>query len=156
MKRCYDCGLTKSTGEFSRNKAKKDGLSSECRACAARRHRDYHKQNHQRRLRTMRKYHKEHTGEARARSDKFREKNPGRDSEYYRRRDPRKVKARSVARHAIKQGRLIREPCEVCGAKKTQAHHDDYDQPLEVRWLCRKHHEQVHWKCTEEAEGRYA
>ena len=45
---------------------------------------------------------------------------------------------------AIKQGRLVRGPCEVCGAVRTDAHHDDYDKPLDVRWLCRLHHRQTH------------
>jgi ribosomal protein S27AE len=41
-------------------------------------------------------------------------------------------------------GRLIRQPCEVCGEKKVEAHHDDYDKPLDVRWLCPAHHAETH------------
>lgn len=45
---------------------------------------------------------------------------------------------------AIKAGRLIRLPCEVCGSADTQGHHDDYSRPLDVRWLCSKHHAEHH------------
>lgn len=59
-------------------------------------------------------------------------------------------KARRAVRHEIEMGRLTRQPCEVCGAPKADAHHDDYGKPLEVRWLCRPHHVEHHAK----AEGR--
>lgn len=49
-----------------------------------------------------------------------------------------KVVARMAARV------LERKPCEVCGATKVEAHHDDYEKPLEVRWLCKQHHSEVH------------
>jgi hypothetical protein len=52
--------------------------------------------------------------------------------------------ARSLARRAISAGKLQREPCEVCGAAEVEAHHDDYSQPLKVRWLCRPHHRAHH------------
>lgn len=45
---------------------------------------------------------------------------------------------------AIKRGELTRQPCEVCGDPKVDAHHDDYSKPLDVRWLCRKHHRLHH------------
>lgn len=38
----------------------------------------------------------------------------------------------------------MRKPCEICHDEKTDAHHDDYEKALEVRWLCRLHHMQVH------------
>jgi len=39
---------------------------------------------------------------------------------------------------------LIPEPCAVCGNPKTQAHHDDYNKPDEIRWLCQNHHAEWH------------
>lgn len=53
-------------------------------------------------------------------------------------------KARSKARRAIRGGKLQRQPCEVCGAERVEAHHDDYSQPLNVRWLCPTHHREHH------------
>lgn len=58
-------------------------------------------------------------------------------------RRPR-VMARVKARRAIRTGRLVRQPCEVCGVAKVEAHHDDYSQPLSVRWLCPTHHREHH------------
>ncbi len=45
---------------------------------------------------------------------------------------------------AGRAGLIQREPCEVCGSPEVDAHHEDYDQPLRVRWLCRRHHWQEH------------
>lgn len=47
-------------------------------------------------------------------------------------------------RKALKEGRVTRKACEVCGNPKTDGHHDDYSRPLDVRWLCRTHHRQHH------------
>lgn len=59
-------------------------------------------------------------------------------------------KARWKVSRAISSGRLTREPCEVCGATKVHAHHDDYNKPLDVRWLCPRHHQEHHAKATGE------
>lgn len=51
--------------------------------------------------------------------------------------------ARQAVRTAIKRGELIRPAtCEQCGRSGLQieAAHYDYDQPLNVRWLCRRCH----------------
>jgi len=44
------------------------------------------------------------------------------------------------AGNAIKGGKLVRQPCEVCGESKVHAHHEYYSKPLDVVWLCSKHH----------------
>lgn len=62
----------------------------------------------------------------------------------HRKRHPLRDKARSSVQGRIKRGTLTRRPCEVCGEQKTEAHHEDYAKPLEIRWLCRKHHLAVH------------
>lgn len=59
-------------------------------------------------------------------------------------RDPIKRAARVATGNAIRDGQLIREPCEVCGEVDAQAHHDDYSKPLDVRWLCTTHHAEWH------------
>ncbi len=55
-----------------------------------------------------------------------------------------KIAAQSLTSKAIRKGTLIKEPCEVCGKLKVDAHHDDYEKPLDVRWLCRSHHREHH------------
>lgn len=45
---------------------------------------------------------------------------------------------------AISCGIIEQSPCEVCGSDFALAHHDDYNKPLKVRWLCRIHHVEWH------------
>ena len=68
----------------------------------------------------------------------------------YRLRYPEKYRANTAVHNAIRNGKLIREPCEMCGdTKHVHGHHDDYTQPLDVRWMCRLHHVDWHRKMRE-------
>ena len=55
---------------------------------------------------------------------------------------------RKIARNAIgirlRRGTMERGSCEICHEPNAQAHHHDYDRPLDVTWLCEKHHRQLH------------
>lgn len=62
----------------------------------------------------------------------------------WRARNPQAAWAHSALRSAIKRGLVVRQPCIVCGEVETDAHHEDYRQPLDVPWLCRKHHREAH------------
>ena len=65
-------------------------------------------------------------------------------SYYYKTRE--KQLARSILRQSIKDKRMIKGVCLFCGDPKTEGHHTDYTKPLEVIWLCRKHHVELHMK----------
>jgi len=57
-------------------------------------------------------------------------------------------RARNRLRKAVERGKLVPQPCEVgidCEGR-IEAHHDDYSRPLDVRWLCQRHHMQLHRK----------
>ncbi len=57
--------------------------------------------------------------------------------------DQRKV--HKAVEMAVLRGDLARRPCERCGdAVGVHAHHESYDLPLDVMWLCPKHHKQRH------------
>ncbi|KKM65013.1 hypothetical protein LCGC14_1495510 [marine sediment metagenome] len=58
---------------------------------------------------------------------------------------PQKNKIRDLTSKRINREKtLIRLPCEVCGNKDSEAHHFNYEHPLNINWLCKKHHGEVH------------
>lgn len=61
---------------------------------------------------------------------------------------PDKHQARSEVFKALQIGSLIKKICEYpnCIESETEAHHFDYSKPLEVNWLCIKHHNDFHRK----------
>jgi len=68
-----------------------------------------------------------------------------RNNYYYRERTrrkfPEKHNARNRVYRAVKSGKIEKQPCEVCGNPKSEAHHyKGYEFPLDVQWLCRGHH----------------
>lgn len=68
-----------------------------------------------------------------------------------RRLDPakrRKLVANDRLKYAVRSGKLQRLPCEQCGDPKSHGHHDDYNKPLDVRWLCALCHGKAHRRVT--------
>jgi hypothetical protein len=76
----------------------------------------------------------------------------GADNHFYRGGPSADPKVWNITEKAIARGVLVPQPCEVCGAvgqmadgrNIVQAHHDDYNKPLQVRWLCQEHHHEWH------------
>jgi hypothetical protein len=71
-----------------------------------------------------------------------------RDTYYYRKRSkekyPQKERARQMVYRARKSGKLMPEPCFICGeTENIEAHHPNYDKPLSVIWLCPIHHREI-------------
>jgi len=64
--------------------------------------------------------------------------------------EPYKDAARFKVKTAISRGHLIRKPCSICGDVNSEAHHEDYYKPLDVIFLCRKHHRARHKELKDE------
>lgn len=59
-------------------------------------------------------------------------------------RNPRKRAAQILFRNRQRYDKsLAPQPCIRCGAK-AHGHHENYDKPLEVIWLCPQHHKDRH------------
>lgn len=62
----------------------------------------------------------------------------------WRKENPERYKAHLRVATAIRNGTLIKTPCEVCGNPRVDFHHTDYRYPLRGRFLCRFHHTAAH------------
>ena len=62
----------------------------------------------------------------------------------YRQQNPKKMWCHHAVHRAVKSGRIKRQDCW-CG-KEAQAHHEDYNKPYEIIWLCPMHHSELHRK----------
>jgi hypothetical protein len=121
MKTCRSCGAEKPMDQFYRHPMMLDGHLHYCIPCVRQRVREQ-------RIRDV---------------EKIRARDRARGFRIY---DVAKVAARNAVNHAVEHGRLTRLPCEVCGLEIVDAHHPDHSKPLEVQWLCRRHHGERHRK----------
>lgn len=56
----------------------------------------------------------------------------------------KKANARSYAHVYRDRGLIDRKPCVICGSVNSQMHHEDYNKPTDVVWICRPCHLDYH------------
>jgi hypothetical protein len=86
--------------------------------------------------------------------DRARHQSRKNDPDYAQRRAARHAVNRAVAR-----GELERGECELAGLECSgpiEGHHDDYSRPLEVRWLCKRHHDVLTFDLSPQREENTA
>jgi len=137
-KKCFKCGETKQISEFYKHKQMADGHLNKCKSCTKI---DVHSN-----YSDNRQYYAEY--------EKARFQTPERKAAaigYQRIRravSPQKYKARNLVGNSKRDGKINEIPCLVCGCLEVEAHHSDYNDPLNVVWLCRTHHLLEHEKTT--------
>jgi hypothetical protein len=136
-KECKKCHKKKNTLLFSKDISKRDNLTSYCKNCLQKSSIRYYYKNQKNRCKKVREYYKNNL-EVRERVKELRV------IRY--KKFTQKDKARSIVAYAIKKGELKKLPCSVCNNPNTQAHHEDYNNPLKVTWLCLPHHRNKHRK----------
>ena len=133
-KECFKCKTIKCLSEFYKHAQMLDGHLNKCKECNKQDVLNHRLKN----LDKIREY------------DKQRSKRPERIklalrvNQQWRSEDKRRSKCHNAVAKAIKNGDLIPIPCIRCGNEKSLAHHEDYDKPLDVMWLCQPCHKQRH------------
>ena len=147
IKYCGACKTEKSLAEFGKRSASVDGLAAKCKSCQSAY--DKARANKPERVALRAAYAATDAGKAamnrgRAKYAEAHRQEATDRCKQYRAENPIKHKAHDLVAYAMRTGALIKLPCEVCGDPSDVAHHDDYEKPLDVRWLCASHHRYWH------------
>lgn len=148
-KRCFKCLCDKPLEDFYKHSAMGDGRLGKCKECTKA---DVRK-NRTEKIAHYRAFDKArasqpHRVAARAAYSKtpaYAESHAA-SAKRWANRHPERRKASHIVSNAVRDGKIIPWPVcavpECCG--KPQAHHPDYSRPLDVVWLCVKHHKEAH------------
>jgi hypothetical protein len=148
VKKCSKCGIKKNLECFQKRLGIKGELKSQCKQCVAEWGYIYRSTNASK-IRERCKIHRLNASQIEEKKLK-RQKQSKLSNQISRIKYPDRERSRRAVEYAVKVGKLIKpNNCSQCGTScKPEAHHDsyDYDQRLNVRWLCRKCHAAHHRK----------
>lgn len=158
-KACFKCGELKPLTDYYKHKQMKDGHLNKCKECAKLDVAKHRAEN----LEKVRAYDRargrtEHRkSKVRRRAEERRTEDPGCRTAYQQARreiEPEKYAARTASGNAIRDGQLVRPDMCTFGPDgcdgKIEGHHHDYSKPLDVVWVCMKHHRALHRKHEDE------
>ena len=134
MKPCIKCDRTLPLSEFYAHSQMADGHLNKCKDCSKRDAQD----------RYYAKFDQVQVYERKRAKFPHRRRQNARVTSRMRERFPKKYQAHNAVNNALRDGRLTRKPCQRCGSLRVHGHHDDYSKPLDVMWLCPKHHKERH------------
>ena len=134
MKECFKCKTVKPLSDFYKHSRMADGHVNKCKEC----NKNDSTANRNKNLEKVRAYDRARSKESE------RIKAQTEITRAWRAEDSRRNLAHSQVARAIRSGALVRQPCCRCGEAKTVAHHEDYDKPLDVMWLCQPCHKKRH------------
>jgi hypothetical protein len=135
MKTCILCQQSKPLNEYYKHPQMADGYLGRCKEC----HKTEIHKNYLRRLADPVWREKELDRQReKARRHRAEGRKPDADAERRGKEkwfanNQHKRKAHFAVSNALRDKRLLRKPCEKCGDENSEAHHDDYSKPLEVR-----------------------
>jgi hypothetical protein len=147
MKTCKECGIEKSLSEYYAHKKMADGHLNKCKICVKIRISKHREVN----LYRIKAYDKERAmfpERVKARKQ-YAKSNAGKIAkkkalEKYRIKHNQRNYAHIAVNNALRDGKIEKIPCLICGDEKVEGHHPDYSRPLDVIWLCNKHHRETH------------
>ncbi len=132
-KTCFKCKIKWPLHYYYKHNQMKDGHLNKCKKCSKKDAMDHRANN----IEKCREYDRERF------QTEHRKKYHTKKTKEHRLRHPEKYKARTWVSNALRDRRLIKQACCVCGSLNSTAHHEDYNKPMEVVWVCQKHHREL-------------
>lgn len=150
---CTKCKEWKELDCYSPNAKRPCGVSCHCKPCQAEYSKDYYRRNPRKCIERAKDWDVKNP----EKRNQILKNHYHLTKEYMRRSyrvNNHKWRARAEVFRALRAGKIQRGGCEVCGAGNSEAHHWSYDQAhwLDVKWLCRTHHQEEHKKLREESK----
>lgn len=146
MKTCSVCGVEKDNLLFAKGYA-------QCKACRYEKFKEYRASERGKEARRKEAIKSRLSGKKQERQKRYEASEKGKliAKRYYQKRyqtDEGKIRqaAKNAVKYAVKTGKLVKEPCFMCGDQQAVAHHSSYakDMRLAVTWLCVDHHNEIH------------
>ena len=123
LKYCPKCKTNKSKDKFHKDRGRSDGIAGICKKCKSAHYKEVRKKTYL----------------------KNKETNEFHYSQPLKIRSKTKYECYNVFNKYLRKGAIKIRPCRECGTwTDLDAHHDDYSKPLDVVWLCRRHHRLLH------------
>jgi hypothetical protein len=118
MKKCSKCHTLLPKSSFYKDKNKSSGLKSECKDCTKKAQKIYRS------------------------SEKYKEKAWEYQLKYS---NTESGKIQRKAYNKFTKEKIKKDYCCICGKNENiEAHHDNYNNPLDIIFLCKNHHEEHH------------
>jgi hypothetical protein len=147
-KTCFKCGEAKLLTDFYKHSKMADGRLNKCKECTKKdlsknylenidHYAEYEKSRSSLPHRVKAREEYAQTEQGKIAGNKAKRK--------YAARNPERQKATCAVNNAVRDGRLQKLPCEKCGStNRVHGHHEDYNKPLDVIWLCPQCHKEHH------------
>ena len=170
MQKCTRCEIEKELSEFHRRSQRSRGYNTICKLCLNSRRNesveknrekfrkqanDFYYRNREKQLAKVKAWWSSLSEERKQQVRDKKKKRFHASPEQKRRKlhytqnvyDKKKFKANKILNDAVRKGMFKPRECTVCKQeKKLDGHHNDYSKPLDVIWVCRKCHSDIHKK----------
>ena len=146
MRLCKKCNVVKDLSEFY-------AYRSDCRSCFREYIKQYRASDKGKEVRRKEAINARLSGKKKIRQKRYEQTEKGKlqqkkyDAKRYEGVEGKaRMAAKNAVKYALKVGKLVKEPCWICGENMSEAHHPSYakDMRLAVTWLCSAHHNAIH------------
>ena len=146
MKVCNCCGKEKELKDFYSRYAK-------CKSCCYEVKKLYRQTDKGKEVRKQEAIATRLSGKKKLRQDRYKKTEKAKTvakryetKRYSTKEGKARLAAKNAVKYALRVGKLVKEPCWICGEIMSEAHHPSYakDMRLAVTWLCSAHHNEIH------------